>query len=386
MGRRIYLDYHATTPMDPRVAEVVSRCQVEVFGNPTSDHVFGDDAARVVETARSNVAALVGSTAESVVFTSGATESVNLGIRGFLAARRRQGTPRVFVSAVEHHAVLDTCKALGRTGVAEIVELPVDDRARIDLEILKRLCGDGVDLICVMAANNEVGTVYPIEAIGAIARSHGAAFLSDATQACGRVALDCAAAGVTFLAISAHKFYGPKGVGALIVPSSHALEPLLAGGGQEQRLRPGTHNVPAIAGMGEACRLRAVEMVADEQRIRELRSLLQDDLLSQVPGVVVNGDLDHRLAGNLHVSIPDVPNQAVLARIRDTLAIGTGSACSSGLEAPSHVLRAMKLPEWRLDSALRFGLGKYTSHEDVVEAARLVSGAARDVLRAVSLA
>jgi cysteine desulfurase len=384
MPRRVYLDYHATTPLDPRVAEVVSRCQLEVVGNPASDHAFGDEAAAIIDTARLQVADLVGSTPECVVFTSGATESVNLAIQGFLPSRRSRMPPRILVSAVEHHAVLDTCRALGRRGLAEVVEIPVDELAQIDMESVERGCRDGAALVCLMAANNEVGTIYPVREVGLIAGQHGAAFFCDASQACGKVSIDCTREGITLLALSGHKFYGPKGVGALIVPSPHAVEPILFGGGQEAGLRPGTMNVPAIAGLGEACRLRALEMTADEIQVRRLRDELQEALVSSLPGLRVNGDLQHRLAGNLHVSIPDTPNQAVIARVRGVLAIGTGSACSSGLEAPSHVLRAMNLASWRLDGALRFGLGKFTTRDDVLEAAHLLPAAVRDVRSALA--
>jgi cysteine desulfurase len=314
-----------------------------------------------------------------VVFTSGATESINLAVQGFLAARTKIGRARIVVSPVEHRAVLETCRVMARRGAAELVELHVDNRGRLDLDEIERVCAGGADLLCVMAANNEVGNVYPVSEIGAIAQRHGTEFLCDATQAAGKVPLSAEESGASYLALSAHKMYGPKGVGALVIRNSPRLRPLIFGGEQEGGLRPGTLNVPGIAGLGEACRLRRLEMEQDEPTIRRGRDHMQAVLAATVPDLVVNGDPENRLAGNLHVSIPGVPNQAIIARVRHRVAIATGSACSSGIEAPSHVLRAMHLPDPVVEGALRIGIGKFTSDAEINSATHLLISAVRDV-------
>lgn len=382
----IYLDYHATTPVDPRVVEVIVRHLTDIFGNASSvDHAFGDAAEAAVAVARAEVGRLLGAPAARVIFTSGATESINLAVQGFVAARTKGGRARLVVSPVEHSAVLESCREMARRGVAELVELHVDERGRLDLGEVERVCAGGADLICVMAANNEIGNVYPISEIGAIAQRSGTAFLCDATQAAGRVPFALEESGITYLALSAHKMYGPKGVGALVIQGAPRLRRFAFGGGQENGLRPGTLNVPGIAGLGEACRLRRLEMGQDEHATREKRDRLQAMLSTAVPDLVVNGDPDSRLAGNLHVSVLGVPNQAVIARVRGQLAIATGSACSSGIEAPSHVLRSMSLPAPVIDGALRISLGKFTTEADVDGAADLLTRAIESTRNALRL-
>ena len=381
-ARSIYLDHHATTPVDPRVAAVVVRQMLELYGNASSaDHAFGDTAAHSVEVARAEVAALVGARPRAVTFTSGATESINLALLGLARAhRRRAGRPmRIALMPVEHRAVLEVCAALADAGDAELTWLPVDDRARLDLGALAAVCARGLDLVCVMGAQNEVGTIYPLAEACAIARAAGVAVFCDATQAAGKVELAFDAWGVTALCFSAHKIAGPKGVGALVVERGVELDPVTFGGSHERGVRPGTLNVPGIAGMGEACRLRRADGSADEARVGALRDRLEHILAESVPGLVVNGDRAHRLAGNLHVSVPDVPNGAVVARLRTAVALSTGSACTSGAPSPSHVLRAMGLPEWRIAGALRFGLGPQTTGAEISRAAALVERAVVDV-------
>lgn len=386
MSPRIYLDYHATTPTDPRVAAVVLHHMTTAFGNASSvDHAFGDEAQEAVDSARRHVANLVGSSRRSVVFTSGATESLNLAIQGLARAQSPAAGPlRVALPRTEHKAVLDTCTTLARAGWVELTWLDVDQVGHVRLKQVEAACRGGVSVLCLMAANNEIGTLAPMAEIGSIAAAHGTTVVCDATQAAGKIPLERDAWHLTYLALSAHKFYGPKGVGALILPPDTMIEPLLHGGGHERGLRSGTLNVPGIAGLGEAARLRLVEMEEDERRIARLRDRLQEHLLSGLPELVVNGDVQNRLAGNLHVSIPDVPNTAVIARVREDLAISTGAACSSGAIAPSHVLQAIGLTENLVDGALRFGLGKFTTEEDVDTAAELVireATAARAVLQ-----
>lgn len=379
---QIYLDYHATTPVDPRVAEQVMRFMVKNFGNASSiDHVFGDKADKAVHEAAGCVAELVGSSAREVIFTSGATESLNLAIQGSAITQ----TPyRIAVAPTEHKAVLDTCAALARQKRAEIVWLQVDSRAQLDLEHLEQVCRQGIHLLCVMAANNEVGTIYPIQQIGKIAQHYGIPFLCDGSQAVGKIPISFEEWGITFLAISGHKFYAPKGVGALVIKQGQRLEPLMYGGGHQRGIRSGTLNVPGIVGLGEACRLRSLEMAEDEQRIAQQRDWLQHLLQQGIPELVVNGDQSHRLAGNLHISIPGIPNSAVIARVRHQLAISTGSACSSGVEAPSHVLRAMQLPQEVMEGALRISLGKFTLDEEVEQAAEILISTIRKTRKILS--
>ncbi len=377
----IYLDYHATTPVDPRVAEKVLQAMTTNFGNASSiDHELGDRAEAAVKQATRHVADLVGATPRDIIFTSGATESLNLAIQGTVQYLERSGTkPRIAISTIEHKAVLDTCEALHKQGRIELIPISVDTQARLDFNHLEQACASGIHLLCIMAANNEVGTLYPIEKIAAIAQRYQFPFLCDASQAVGKIPIQFNEWGITMLALSAHKLYGPQGLGALVVRQDHRLEPLLYGGGQQRGLRPGTLNLPGIVGLGEACRLRAVEMAVDEVEIGQKRDRIQSLLQAQIPDLVINGDLQNRLAGNLHISIPGIPNSAIIARVRHQLAISTGSACSSGVEAPSHVLRAMGLAEPVVEGALRIGLGKFSTDDDIHQAAEILIQAVQAV-------
>lgn len=366
----IYLDYHATTPTDPRVADVVLRYLISDFANASSrEHSMGLDAATAVADARGEIRKLVSATNHRVVFTSGATESINLAIKGYSdASSGKAGRFRIVVSPVEHAAVLDTCAALARAGKVEIKFLAVDSAGRVDLSEIKDLVRNA-DLFCLMAANNEIGNLYPVGEVGQICREAGVVFLCDASQAAGKVPLD--AESVDLVALSSHKMYGPKGVGALLVGPDQVLVGQMHGGGHQRGLRSGTLNVPGIAGFGAACRLRRLEMVADERRIERLRDRLAENIFEGLPEVVVNGDRANRLAGNLHLSIPGVPNSAVIARLWGKLAISTGAACSSGVEAPSHVLRALRLSDALVEGAFRFGIGKFTTLSEIQRASEL---------------
>jgi len=368
------------------VAEKVLYFMTQGFGNASSiDHEVGDRAEAAVKQATRHVADLVGATPRDIVFTSGATESLNLAIQGTVQHLERSGIkPRIAISTVEHKAVLDTCNALHKQGRIELIHIPVDTQARLDLGQLEQACASGIHLLCIMAANNEVGTLYPIEKIAAISQSHQVPFLCDASQAVGKVPIQFNEWGITMLALSAHKLYGPQGLGALVVRQDHRLEPLLYGGGQQKGLRPGTLNLPGIVGLGEACRLRAVEMAVDEVEIGKKRDRLQALLQSQIPDLVINGDPHNRLDGNLHISIPGIPNSAIIARVRHSLAISTGSACSSGVEAPSHVLRAMGLAEPVVEGALRIGLGKFSTDNDIYQAAEILIHAVQSVKQAIA--
>lgn len=370
----IYLDYHSTTPVDPRVAEQMLYYMNTAFGNAGSvDHNYGDEAEEAVSKSAFQVAQLVGVSPKEVIFTSGATESINLAIQGSITSDVNSNKHRIAVIPVEHKAVLDTCHALAKKGLAEIVNLCVDSMGRLDLEHLEQVCAKGLSLLCVMAANNEVGNIYPLKEVGQIAQKYDTPFLCDASQAVGKIPIKFEEWGITYLAISAHKLYGPKGSGALIVRKGHYLEPILFGGGHQLGMRSGTLNVPGIVGLGEACRLRQLEMAEDELAIAAKRDRLQSLLLEKIPNLVVNGDTTSRVAGNLHISIPDIPNSAVVARVRSKLAISTGAACSSGVEAPSYVLQALGLPSEVMEGALRIGIGKFTTEEEISQAAEILS-------------
>jgi cysteine desulfurase len=368
----IYLDYHATTPVDLRVADRVSHSMTQEFGNASStDHEFGDRASTAIQQAAQQVSDLIGASPRDIIWTSGATESINLAIQGSLSPNPAK-PHRIGVMAIEHSAVSDTCQALAKRGWAKLITLPVDAQGRLNLEQVEQICAGGLSLLCVMAANNEIGTIYPIDKVGQIAQRYGIPLLCDGSQAVGKIPIQFEQWGITYLAISAHKLYGPKGVGALVLRRGHRLQPLMFGGGHQRGLRSGTLNVPGIVGLGEACRLRSQEMADDERAIAIKRDRLQQILIEKIPHLVVNGDLDHRLAGNLHVSIPGIPNSAVIARVRPHLAISTGSACASGVEAPSHVLRALGLPEAIVEGSLRIGLGKFTTDAEVSSAAEIL--------------
>jgi cysteine desulfurase len=373
----IYLDYHSTTPVDSRVADKMLYYMTTAFGNASSiDHSYGDEAEKAVSQAAVNVAKLIGSSPKEVIFTSGATESINIAIQGSIPFdTTTTNTPRIAVLPVEHKGVLDTCYALEKKKLAEVINLQIDSKGRLNLEHLEKVCASGLSLLCVMAANNEIGNIYPIQEVGKIAQKYNIPFLCDASQAVGKIPINFEEWGITYLAISAHKLYGPKGSGALVVRKGYQLNPILFGGGHQKGLRSGTFNVPGIVGLGEACRLRLLEMGESEKAIAYLRDKLQSLLLNNIPGLVINGDISSRLSGNLHISIPDVPNSAIIARVRNKLAISTGSACSSGVETPSHVLQAIGLPTEAIEGALRIGLGKFTNSSEIEQAAEILSSA-----------
>ena len=385
MNPPIYLDNHATTPTDPRVADIALHHMLEGFGNASSvDHVFGDAAQRAIEVAGERVAELIGASDSRVVFTSGATEAINLAIQGLVRLTSDSSGPvRIVVSAVEHPAVLHTCEALTNQGLTSVYVLDVDEHARIDVQELSHRCRNGVDLVCIMAANNEVGTIYQIAEIANVAHEHGALFLTDATQLAGLGAIRFTEWGLDMLALSGHKMYGPKGAGALVLARGVQLAPVIYGGGHQNGYRAGTVNVPGAAALGEACRLRLAEGVKDMHRIKKQRDRLQLLLQDALPTLSVNGDQSNRLPGNLHVSIPGIPNQAVIARIRKHVAVSTGAACSSGIEAPSHVLRAMRLDDAKLAGVLRIGVGKFNTDNEIERAAELLIDAVGEVARLI---
>jgi len=377
-GRRpIYLDHQATTPVDPRVAGVVWEAMTTQFGNANSaDHLYGEEAARLLGDAGSAVAKLVGATPEHVRFTSGATEAVRLALQ--IAVRKMEGRAlHVSASRAEHRAVLDALQVLQDEGKARVTWLSVDAKGRVSLDEIAQVLRQGVDLLCLMAANNEVGTIYPVEAAASLAHDAGSDILVDATQAAGRVPLAAEAWDIDYLVLSAHKIYGPKGVGALVGRDAIGSWADKAWG------HTGTPNVPGAAGFGAACRIVSEEGAESEEHVRSLRDHLQATLQADVPALEVNGDLAQRLSHNLHISAPGAPNDAVVARLRTSVALATGAACMSGAQQPSHVLRAMGLSPSLQDSALRISPGRFNTREEIDVAAAAIAEAIASVRAAV---
>lgn len=373
MLKAIYLDNHATTPTDPRVAAVVVRYMVDEYGNASSvDHAFGEAGAAAVDVAGEEVARLVGASRRAVTFVSGATEALNLALIGFTRARRtelrRAGhgrRVRIGATPIEHPAVLDVLRHLEATREATVSWLRVDRHGLLDLGAFASACARGLDLACVMAANNEVGTIAPLAEAAAIARNVGVRLLSDATQAVGKVHVAVEDWGLDLLALSGHKFYGPKGIGALVAHPDVPLEPLIYGGGHQRGRRSGTLPVPLIAGLGEAARLRRVEMDLDEPRIAAMRDALEARLIRSLPALVVNGHPQRRLAGNLHVALPGTAASIVVSCLEGRVAVARGSACASSSPAQSHVLHALGLPDDVARAAIRIGIGKFNTQNEV---------------------
>jgi cysteine desulfurase len=362
----LYLDYHATTPVDPRVLDEMLPFFTERFGNPHSkQHAWGWDARDAAEKARAQVAALINASANEITFTSGATESNNLALKGAVDTLRTRGN-HIITIATEHKSVLDVCRQFGQQGL-EVTVLGVDADGLVDLNELRRALTPATVLVSVMAANNEIGTIQPMAEIGAIVHEHGALLHTDAAQAAGKIPIDVRAMHIDLLSMTAHKFYGPKGCGALFVRRAKpkiALAPQAVGGGQESGLRSGTLNVPGIVGLGRAAEICRLEMGDEGKRLADLRDRLLEGLRVRLPDVRVNGSLTRRLPHNLHVSFDGVEGEALLMALGD-LAVSTGSACSSGSQAPSHVLEAIGATSGRAGASIRFGLGRTTSVADV---------------------
>jgi cysteine desulfurase len=376
----IYMDYHASTPVDPRALAAMLPFFTMHFGNAASrTHAFGWKADDAVEGARRQVAALLRASAKDVIFTSGATESNNLAIKGVAHALRAKGNHLVTLRT-EHKAVLDSCKHLQKEGF-EVTYLDVGADGLVDLDDLRRAIGQRTVLISVMAANNEIGVLQPVREIGLIARECGVVFHSDAVQAVGKVPFDVDEIGVDLVSITAHKMYGPKGVGALYVRRQDRrleLEPLFDGGGHERGLRSGTLNVPGIVGFGMAAEIARQEMGTEAVRMRSLRDRLLAALSARVPDLHVNGSLEHRLPNNLNVSFPGVAGEALLVGISD-ICVSAGSACASGSEEPPYVLTALGLDPDLARASIRFGLGRPTTEEEVDYAAGKVADVVRQL-------
>lgn len=378
--RPIYLDYLATTPVDPRVADVCRHHLTQTFGNPSSLHTFGHPAAHAVAEARASVAALLGCAPGEIVFTAGGSEADTLAIRGAALARRARGG-HVITQATEHPAVLAACDALARLHDYRITRLPVDEYGRVDPAALAAaITGDTV-LVSIMHANNETGTIQPIRELAGIAHRHGALFHTDAAQTVGKIPAAVGDLGVDLLTVVGHKLYAPKGVGALYVADGIDLEPAIYGGGQERGRRAGTENAALIAAFGHATRLAAEKLDAEATRLRTLRDLLHDQLLRMLPNRVrLNGHPDQRLPNTLNVSITGARGPDLLAASPD-IAASTGSACHAGIDRPSPVLTAMGLPHDRAMSAIRLSVGRWTSEDDTRAAVAAIARAVPTVVR-----
>ena len=358
----IYLDSHATTPVDPRVLEAMLPYFTQTFGNPaSSSHQWGWKAQEAVEQARRDIGMLIGATPREIIFTSGATESNNLAISG-VAAMAPSDRRHIIVSAIEHKSVLESAKSLGERGW-RVTIAPVCRDGRVDLDRLRDVVGADTAIVSVMAANNEIGVVQPLAEIAAIAHAHHAVLHVDAAQAVGKIPIDVNAMGVDLLSLTGHKMYGPKGCGALFVRKRTALKPLIMGGGQERGVRSGTLNVPGIVGVGRACAVCSAEMTAERARLSGLRDRLLHGLESHLDGIIVNGSMTERLPQNLHVSFTGVDGESLLVGISD-IAVSSGSACASASGEPSHVLRAI-LGDHVPSASIRFGLSRFTTQDDI---------------------
>jgi cysteine desulfurase len=366
MARPVYLDYHATTPVDPNVLDAMLPYFTQQFGNAASkQHAFGWEAQDAVERARRQVATLINAAANEVVFTSGASESNNLAIKGVACAMRDRGR-HVITATTEHKSVLDSCSRLERDGWT-VSRVPVDGDGFIELEALRSVMTDGTTLVSVMAANNEIGVLQPLSEIAAIVHARGALLHTDAAQAFGKVPLDVATLGVDLLSLTAHKCYGPKGTGALYVRRQRPKLPIecqIDGGGHENGLRSGTLNVPGIVGLGACAEAAGAVLPEESRRLAGLRDRLLAGLRSGLDGVRVNGSLERRLPHNLHVSFEGIEGEALLMALGD-LAVSTGSACSSGSQAPSHVLQAINAVGPGAGASIRFGLGRWTTDAEI---------------------
>ena len=376
----IYLDHNATTPCDPRVVEAMLPYFTQNFGNAASrHHAFGWQAEAAVDLGREQVANLIGAEPAELVLTSGATEAVNLAIKGVYEMYSSKGG-HIITCATEHKAVLDTCKHLEKRG-AEVTYLSVNERGLIDLAALEAAIKPATILIVVMYANNEIGTVQPIAQIGKLAKEKGVAFFTDATQAVGKTPVNVIADNVDLLCMSAHKFYGPKGVGALYVRRKNPRVKLTAqmdGGGHERGQRSGTLNVPGIVGLGRACELCSEEMEKDAVHTSRLRDKLEAALLA-MEGTFVNGDRNHRLPQTTNLSFTGVESEGLLMALSKDVALSSGSACTSGSLEPSYVLKVLGLSDEAAHSSLRFGLGRYTTGAEIDYAIQKVSAAVQNL-------
>ncbi|MDD9380320.1 cysteine desulfurase family protein [Streptomyces sp. ZAF1911] len=372
----LYLDYNATTPVDPRVAEAMEPYLARWFGNPSSGHAYGAEPKQALERARRQVAALIGARADEIVFTGSGSEADNLAIRGAVLAAETD-RPHVITQVTEHPAVLETCRALERLHGADVTYLPVDHHGLVDPQDLTSAFTPRTVLVSVMAANNETGALQPVSELARLTRAHGALFHCDAAQAAGKIPLDVIASGIDLMTVVGHKMYAPKGIAALYIRTGVTLEPLVYGGGQERGLHAGTENVALAVALGAAAQLAAAELTdATHHGIAALRDRLHDRLADGLPGRVrLNGPYDNRLPNTLNISIDDVRGHELLASVPE-IAASTGSACHSGNHQPSPVLSAMGLDPARSLSALRLSLGRWTTTADINRTVELLTTAA----------
>ncbi|MSO56999.1 MAG: cysteine desulfurase [Acidobacteria bacterium] len=377
----IYLDSHSTTPLDPRVLEAMMPFLTEHFGNASSrNHAFGWKAAKAVEQAREQVARLIGARLRDIVFTSGATESNNLAIKG-IAARAPSHRRRIVTVATEHRSVLDPCRALEGRGF-QVEYLDVLPDGQIDLERLRDAVDEKTLLVSVMAANNEIGVLYPLAEIAAIAKAGGAIFHSDTVQAVSTEGLDVRALGIDLASFSAHKLCGPKGVGALYVAKTDPaldIEPLADGGGHERGHRSGTLNVPAIVGFGKAAQLCREAAPVEANRLRTLRDRLWDGLSRQLGGIHINGTMGHRLPHNLNIRLDGLHGDSLLAALANDVAVSSGAACATASAEPSHVLRALGVSDDQARASLRFGLSRFNTEDEIDRAVAKISDGVRQL-------
>ena len=370
----IYMDSNATTATDPRVLEAMLPYFTERFGNPSSPYGMAHDPRAAVERAREQVASGLGCKPSEVIFTSGGSESDNAAIKG-VAFARLPGRGHIITSAIEHHAVLVTCEYLEREFGFAVTYLAVDADGVVSASDVERAVRDDTCLITLMQVNNEVGTIQPLKEVGDIARERGILFHTDAVQAVGKVSVDVDALGVDLLSLSAHKFYGPKGVGALYVRAGTRMHALTHGGGQERGMRAGTENVPGIVGLGEAVELAVDETESECVRLTVLRDRLQDSLLREIPDVVLNGHREKRIPGTANLSFLYVEGESIVLSLdMEGIAVSTGSACTTDAQGPSYVLEAMGIEPNVAQGSVRFGLGRYTTEADVDRVAGLMPG------------
>ena len=362
----IYLDNNSTTPLDPEVLKSMMPYLTEKYGNPASKmHNFGIEADVAVEIAREKISYLIGASPAEIIFTSGATESINLALKGFAESNQSEKI-HIITTSVEHQAVLDTCKALEKFGVS-VSYLPVDSYGLINIDVLKNEIKNNTRLVSINTANNEIGTIQPVAEIGEICKEHNILFHTDATQAVGKIPFDVNSLNADLVSFSAHKIYGPKGIGTLIIKNKKPkikLTEQISGGGQEKGLRSGTLNVPAIVGFGEAARLCREKLYLENFRTSVLRDRLMQNLIQNIPGTKLNGHSVKRLPGNVSVSIDGVNNNLLISYTRD-VAFSTGSACSSESMKPSHVLKAMGRSEEEIKCSIRFGIGRFNTNEEI---------------------
>jgi len=380
---RVYMDHNATTPLAEPVADRMMAVLREEFGNPSSVHHFGQRAKSVVDEARSAVADLIGGDPSEIIFTSGGTESDNFALRGAAEALEPAGRRHLVSSSIEHEAVLNTLKALARRGWQTTL-MPVGATGLVTAEGLTGALTDQTAVVSIMHANNEIGTIQPVAELTRLAKARGAVVHTDAVQTAGKIPLNVKALGVDLLSISAHKFYGPKGVGALWVRRGLRLLPFMTGGKQERGRRSGTENVAAIAGMGVAARLAMAKMAEEASRLASLRDRLEQRILQAVPGTAINGDPDTRVPNTSNISFDRVEAESLLIALDlEGVAVSTGSACSSGTLEPSHVLKAMGLPAHRTQNSIRFSLGAANTEADVDRVVAVLPGVV-DKLRSLT--